>query len=338
MRTVTTILLVTAATTPAYADEAKERDRVRAEQDADAEHHLSQSGGDPWLVSSSASLFTRPSFFEGIKLSSDTTGKDATYSASIGASAVAGPISPLVDGLQGSAAYNVNGKIVSAGVKWSVDLRDVRLMSASQISEIVAAIKPEFHKCEPTPGTPDFNRRLAECVAKQDKRRTELYARATSWLPAISLAVGTGYNTDANRRDKSSATLAADLQGVLGPTTVVATANAEWDQLPPDMSLEAFRSRAGGGLQIADTFDLVLPFTVTIGGKLFACISNDCGKDSSVEVTAGIGVRIKKSAQLGITGKWAGSGGHIGDALAGLAFSYSFVPPASKSPATTEPP
>jgi hypothetical protein len=326
--------MLVCSASPTLADEAADWRTLATVEDAHSGEHLSQTGGDPWLVSSSASLFTRPSLFEGVKLSNDTTTDDkSTYSLAVSAAVITGrPISPFVDGVQLSGAYDVTDKVVSLGMKWSVDSRDVRLVRSAQIQRIAAEAKRVYEACEPSSTlTRDaFEQRLRECEGKENEKRTELYEEHERWRPSFSLAAGSGYSFEEDRRDKSSVNLAADITGPVGPTKLSVTANAEWNQLPPDMDFDAIRSRVGGGLQLQDTLKFGLPITLAAGGKLFACVSDDCGKDSSLELTVGIGIQIQKTTQVGITVKWAGSDGTFRDAVGGLAFSYSFVPPKSE--------
>jgi hypothetical protein len=304
---------------------------VQQAQDAQTGERLSQPGADPWTVASSASLFARPSFAEGLKLSNDTTtDKKSIYSASVGASLLR-PTSPFLGGLQLSGSYNATDRIVGGAVKWNVDLRDARLMSGADILAISST--PHSARCQAietakSTGSPEER---AQCAHQESHLIEDAYRQRSSWLPSLAVAVATGYNLDSKQRAKSTAAASAELSASLGPTKFVTTLNAEWDQLPPDMSLMSYRSRAGGGVQISDTFQLGAPITLLLGAKAFGCLANSCGNDSSAQIVAGVGLQIQKNAQFGLTVQWGSNGNHLRDALGGLAFSYSFTPPSSLS-------
>lgn len=326
-------LFILVSTSATQADTRTELDAWTSAyqlQDSHASERLSPAGGDPWLVSSSASLFTRPSFFEGIKFSNDTTDKKSTYSLTISPASLIGGTAWYLDGTQVSGAYNTTDKIISAGLKWNVDLRDLRLVS---IRDIVTEPAKAFDACRENSRQgreiPDAAKQI--CAKEEGKLQREGYAAATRWRPSLALAIGSGYDVESKRRDKSSAILSADLTNEVGPTTLAVTVNGEWNQLPPDMSMMTYRAHLGGGAQISDTFELFRPITIAVGGKLLSCLSETCGTDSSLQVFAGVGIQVQKSIQIGLTLKWNRTGANLRDALTGgIAFSYSFTPPTSK--------
>jgi len=302
---------------------------VKDRDDAHASERLTQPGSDPWLVSSSVSLFTRPSIVEGFKFSNDTTtDKKSTYGVSTGWTSLLKPQSPFLDGLQLSAAYNVTDKIGTVGLKWNVDFKDVRFLSRSDIDEIAKKPAADYETCV---GAPPDTTRVKDCFKKQAAAEDKAYKDATKWRPTFALALGSGWNFDGKDRDKSTATAAFDLAATVDKNTVAVTANAEITNSPPGEMATSYDTKAGGGLQLSETYSGIgKPVTILTGAKLLGCLSSTCGDDSSVEIVVGGGVQIQKATQVGITVKWAGKASSLGEAIGGISFSYTWVPPSSK--------
>lgn len=292
-------------------------------QEAAAPARLSQAGADPWTVESSAALFGRPSFWEAFKLTNDTTTENrSTYGVTASLAGFVGPRSPYLDGLQLTAAAEVTDRVGFVGVKWNLDLRDVRLLSDARVAAIGRAIDDEIARCRPPDvDTPELQRAFAACIEGAFTRR---FTPALDWRPAFAIGAAAGFDADDRRWAERTATAAAELSGGVGPTTLAITVNGEVVRHPA--SADGPRStQAGGGVQLAETFTLWRPWTIAVGGKVLGCASATCGDHSTLALVLALSVRVSDKQQLGTTLRWEGAGGDLRAAIVGVSFSSSFT-------------
>ncbi|HEY8211010.1 MAG TPA: hypothetical protein VIG99_26185, partial [Myxococcaceae bacterium] len=154
-----------------------------------AEKRGSQAAPDPWSVSSSAQLFSRPTVGEAFKLSiQGIENGESTLSASISGSAFK-IYDPYTNGLQLSVAYTPTLQATDIGLKWNVSLQDTRTFMLQGIG------REAYEKCLAgygnRPLTPDEQAHCADESANAiSKKRGE--------MPAFS--VGAAYTKQGPNR------------------------------------------------------------------------------------------------------------------------------------------
>lgn len=326
MRAVVALVAGIAAFTSAVEAAADDLETAAARQSDTAEERNSQPGVDPWLASSSA-LFTRPTLLESIKLSNDTNEDgESVYALATGVAAF-GVDNKWIEGLQINASYNAAARVVSGGLKYNLDLKDVRFMSAEDVDAFGKQIEAgiDFEKCiedELAKAGGDIEAAMKVCAAKEDEVIDKLLEeRNTDWKPAVALAVGGGYDVENEVAQKFT----VELSGEVKAKKLAITANLDLRRDPADaMAMTEKTWNVGGGPQLSYAFWKV---EVSAGGKFLACLSG-CGDESStLEFGGQAAYKVSDDYSFGASIKWAGKGSTIGEAIGSLAMSYTFGKP-----------
>lgn len=334
------------------------QEKVSESEATDAARRNSQAGVDPWLASS-VTLFGRPTFREAVKLSTEADEDGNTVFGAATSLAQFGVDNKWIDTLQVNASYTPSSRTVMVGLKFNLDLSDIRFLSekdfkrqyhdeaarsktAAMAKEVLDACKARVPVVAPAAtesGGPvragdriQVNNNdagaandeeladLCDVAVVQDAIVDSILAkRKDQHWPKLSLAVGGGYD----REDESWKDFAAELAGefTLGPVAVTLNADLTHQE---DAALMTTSWKAGGGPQASIT--LSDWFEGSAGGKVLACLS-DCGDDtSSIEFGGKASFRLTDEYALAGSLTWKGTGDDIAEAIAGLAMSYSFGP------------
>jgi hypothetical protein len=317
---------------PAPSDEWVDAKLIEESTDT-AYERGSQAAPDPWTVSRSSTLFSRPTLSEAINISTEATEDGGNYSVAVSPSAF-GAYNRFLDGLQVIGGYSASTQAVSIGLKWNLSLRDIRFFSREDKQLIFNAGQVDFSACQNAVvkrsaqlSVPEFKEEILKCGRAEMKAQDEAFDKALNdkWKlrPTFSAGASVTYGFDDERWGKLASNVAMEL-----PISVVSlVVNGDFES---DRGEDGLRHPNLGGSLALSYIPTVLEERVRVAfaGKVLECLDN-CGEESSTVLfgpTLSYAFGDEKDSLVGISLSWSGKGASSGDAFLGLSLSHSIGP------------
>ena len=284
-----------------------------------------QAFADPWTFTGSAQLFSRPTFGERFKLSSENSRSGTVFSVAASPAALANPLmeNRLLWGTQLLATASPDSKEVTLGAKVNYNFGDARGFTSVDLRKLEATANTSSDDCMKGGREEDETnlQRLQRCTDEETKGRKRLLEELRHLKPLVSLGVVGGRNFSTQRWGKFAANLAVELP--LWDASLVMNVDAENTELTVD------RRRWASSGTLAATWNptvplLPNPMLLSVAGKYTACLVDCDPSASTVRFGPTLGYSVTRNTLLEASLTWEARNNTVGDPFLGVALSHSF--------------
>lgn len=299
--------------------------RALVAQTESAVERRSQAFAEPWTLMESAQLFSRPTFGERFKVSSERTQMGTVFSVVASPVAIAQPFmeNRLLWGTQVLASVAPDTREVTLGAKVNYNFADARSFSPGELTRLAAAGNTAFNACMNGGRQEDETdlQRLQRCTDEETKGLEPVLEELSDFKPLVSLGVVGGRNFSTHRWGKFAANLAVELP--FRDASLVVNVDAVSTELTVD------RRRWTGSGTLAATWNPAVPYIpnpvqLSVAGQYTACLRDCDPSASAVRFGPQVGYPVTRNTLVAASLTWEARDNTIGDAFLGLALSHSF--------------
>ncbi|MBZ4335514.1 hypothetical protein NR800_32425 [Corallococcus interemptor] len=323
------------AGTPVLTDEERQRYApfALAAGTDEATKRGSEANPDPWSVTNSTQLFSRPTFGELFKVSAETTETGSAYQLSGDVWSLFDPFKNRPWGtLQLSGSYAPDTKEASLGLKFNYSTRVAALLSDKVLDTIRERTQEAVDQCLASANVGKrgvtmtdeeeqaFNKSLKYC---EDTSGTPVVNKdlqvAYGFRPNFALGVAAAHDFDTGRFAKFAVNGSMEVPLVQGFSLI----------LNGDVANDRVETGGGRAWTLSGTgaVNYTTPIKLELSGafKLKGCLTDPCEADgSNFEFGPRIAYPVTKDTVLALNLTWKDTGAGLSDVFSGLALSHSF--------------